>query len=1211
MKTIARVSSIAVMLLLVSAVCSAACTGGSVLSGYYGMLVGGNGKYLTGAVHFDGNCNVSGSNITGTLGGSYVTTSVSGTYGQNSDSTVNITLNFAGQSAAQTYIVGVSESGNKARGVESDGTVGATIDLTSQLTTLTGGYTASSLNGTYAVSCLSDGAADLNYVTFNGSGLTGIDVYDQSGTVNTANYSGNYSVNSDGTFSGVLTSSGFTQYSFNGVIDNGQTQIEYIYEDAGSGVLACTGKQSTTTNLQGYYGMVVDGFQVSGGGKYLSASVYFNGAGSLTATNVQGGSGSTYTTTTGTGTYVVNSNNTVTITLNLANQSTAQTYVVGVAEGGNEALGVEYDGSAYATIDLQSQLQLPATKYNLASLNGTYSASCGGSEVDLNYVTFNGNGSLTGVDAYYNGSYGDSPYTGTYTVNSDGTFSGSFAGSYSVFTMTGVIDNGTSEIEFTYDESGVGGIVGCIGESTYVPPPATPTVAPPALSPAPGAYSSTATVSLSDVASGSVIHYTTNGSTPTVNSPTYSGPISVTSTTTIQAIGVVSGNSSGITAGTYFISNGLPTAAAPTFSPAPGSYSTAQSVTLSDSTPGATIYYTTNGSAPNTSSSVYNNSPISVSATTNLQAIAVASSYGNSAVTSGTYVIGSVSAAPAPTFSPAPGPYSSTQSVTLTDSLSTATIYYTTDGSMPTTNSAVYGSPIQVSSTTTINAIAVASGYGNSSETSGTYTISAGSGGPTVNLSGFFNVYGIWTAGSSPANGGFDSDGYGYTASLIGNSVTYQGVTFPLGSANAADAISAIRVSVPSGAYSQLFLLGAAANGPQSNQTVTVTYTDGTVSTFTQSFSDWCHYSNFTGETLVSQTSTRVTPGGGNQSGTINVYGYTFQLTSGKIAAYVTVPRNRNVVFLAMGFGGSAVGTPITPFVQVNNGTWQQSSTITVSAGASVNLGPQPISSGYWSWTGPNGFTSNQRQINNIPLSSGNNTYVATYTNSAGLKTTQTFTITVSTGWTEIGTSVNSIACASDGTLVVANNSNQTVWEYLSGKWTQLPGQMKHLAIVSKSSVWGIGLDNNVYRLSGSNWIKVGTNAADIAAASDGTVLVTNASNYTIWKYVSDNNWTSVSGGASIVAAVSNNNYYVVGGSNYVFHYDGSSWSVVGSNALYVKAASDGTVLMTNSSGQVWQYVSGTTWVQVPGTVAVAVPVRANSYFAIGTDNNVYSYGSH
>ena len=43
-----------------------------------------------------------------------------------------------------------------------------------------------------------------------------------------------------------------------------------------------------------------------------------------------------------------------------------------------------------------------------------------------------------------------------------------------------------------------------------------------------------------------------------------------------------------------------------------------------------------------------------------------------------------------------------------------------------------------------------------------------------------------------------------------------------------------------------------------------------------------------------------------------------------------------------------------------------------------VNPGPQPVSGGSWSWTGPGGFTSTTRQINGVPLSVGTNTYVAT-----------------------------------------------------------------------------------------------------------------------------------------------------------------------------------------------------------------------------------------
>lgn len=79
-----------------------------------------------------------------------------------------------------------------------------------------------------------------------------------------------------------------------------------------------------------------------------------------------------------------------------------------------------------------------------------------------------------------------------------------------------------------------------------------------------------------------------------------------------------------------------------------------------------------------------------------------------------------------PTFSPAGGSYASAQSVTLSSTTSGAKIYYTTNGSEPTSSSALYAGAIAVSSTTTIKAIAYdASNANPSSVASATYTITA------------------------------------------------------------------------------------------------------------------------------------------------------------------------------------------------------------------------------------------------------------------------------------------------------------------------------------------------------------------------------------------------------------------------------------------------------------------------------------------------------
>ncbi len=167
-------------------------------------------------------------------------------------------------------------------------------------------------------------------------------------------------------------------------------------------------------------------------------------------------------------------------------------------------------------------------------------------------------------------------------------------------------------------------------------------------------------------------------------------------------------------------------ASTPTFSPAGGTFTAAQAVTISDSTAGATIYYTTDGTPPTTASTKYTG-PITVSSSETIKAIAVASGYTNSAVATANYTI-DIPTAATPTFSPAGGTFTAAQVVTISDSTAGATIYFTTDGTTPSTSSTQYSSPITVSTSETIEAIAAASGFTNSAVATADYAINL----PTV-----------------------------------------------------------------------------------------------------------------------------------------------------------------------------------------------------------------------------------------------------------------------------------------------------------------------------------------------------------------------------------------------------------------------------------------------------------------------------------------------
>ena len=260
-------------------------------------------------------------------------------------------------------------------------------------------------------------------------------------------------------------------------------------------------------------------------------------------------------------------------------------------------------------------------------------------------------------------------------------------------------------------------------------------VGTPTLSPAPNTYSSNQNVTLACVTAGATIHYTVDGSDPTEASPTYSSAIPVTASQTIKARAFASGlDPSNVAFGTYTLKVSLPA-----MSPSGGTYSVPQTVTISTSTSGAALYYTTDGSDPSTASNLYAG-PFSVGTTTVLKAAGFKTGWSQSDVRTGTFTM-NFGTLPAPSFDPPPGAHLDSLEVTI-DSVPGAEIHHTTDGSTPTLASGLYVGPVGLSQTTTLKAKAWAADYQPSAVTSGTYTIQVAA--PTLSL-----VPGSYPAGTT------------------------------------------------------------------------------------------------------------------------------------------------------------------------------------------------------------------------------------------------------------------------------------------------------------------------------------------------------------------------------------------------------------------------------------------------------------------------------
>ena len=228
-----------------------------------------------------------------------------------------------------------------------------------------------------------------------------------------------------------------------------------------------------------------------------------------------------------------------------------------------------------------------------------------------------------------------------YTVNNGGqqnfrmTMSG---GRYQQNVITPVTNGNVINYWFTYSLTGASA-VDTVHFSFTVGSTTPGTVAAPTFNPAPGNYTTAQTVTLATTTAGATIKFTIDGSTPTAASTTYTGPISVPTTRTINAIGIKAGlNNSAVASGTYTIGTNNNAVATPVFTPDPGTYAGAQSVTITTSTAGATIKFTTDGSTPTTASPTYNG-PIPIPNTTTIKAMGIKAGLANSPVATGTYTI--------------------------------------------------------------------------------------------------------------------------------------------------------------------------------------------------------------------------------------------------------------------------------------------------------------------------------------------------------------------------------------------------------------------------------------------------------------------------------------------------------------------------------------------------------------------------------------------
>ena len=329
----------------------------------------------------------------------------------------------------------------------------------------------------------------------------------------------------------------------------------------------------------------------------------------------------------------------------------------------------------------------PGTGTYITNQNVVLTCKTAGAEI---YYTLSGNNPVVGAGY-------TRKYTGPIAMSNTATLK-------AMAVKTGLTNSGVSSAYFTF-----------------------PVTANPVISPASGVYQGNTLVTITCATAGATIYYTTNGNKPRFDVPnsftkTYTGAFTVTSTATVWAVAKLP------TLQYSSMVSVLITIPPVRLNPGTGTYSAGQLVTMTNTTSGAAIYYTTDGTVPvfgNANTKLYS-APVAVNASQTIRAISYKNSAQDGAVAVGFYTIPTVSN---PVFSPVAGVCASPCSITITTPTAGAAIYYTTTGNNPVVGTGftkLYTGPVAITGATTFKAIGVLSGMLNSSVVTANYTVSSG-----------------------------------------------------------------------------------------------------------------------------------------------------------------------------------------------------------------------------------------------------------------------------------------------------------------------------------------------------------------------------------------------------------------------------------------------------------------------------------------------------
>ena len=141
--------------------------------------------------------------------------------------------------------------------------------------------------------------------------------------------------------------------------------------------------------------------------------------------------------------------------------------------------------------------------------------------------------------------------------------------------------------------------------------------------------------------------------------------------------------------------------------------------------------------------------------------------------------------------------------------------------------------------------------------------------------------------------GGLDGQGNAYSFEALGSGkpIPFGAIAFDLGSPNQPGAIAMAgqTIAVQPGAFRTINIAATAVNGPRQDRRFTLTYTDGSTETWTQSISDWASPQKYSGETTIATMAYRNRGDGTKDGRSVSLYAYSRVIAPGKTLKSITL----------------------------------------------------------------------------------------------------------------------------------------------------------------------------------------------------------------------------------------------------------------------------------------------------------------------------------